>query len=318
MAFFKFLDRRFVSHLASGRIRLGNLMRYRLLEVITGDRWIGDIEEGHAVTSVSGRHEPDDPNPELLSRLKEAGVLGGDFSQSRISISNMRIGTSLQGYVFCFSSGDLSELTRYMSDPSRAYAYDGCVRISDPELLTRRLGQARPVTAPPFDTFDLFLNPVSYSDRPDDFLGVGVTQADTFVKRPIYSAQREWRVFLQPTGLHPATPLPDYLDLEIDPAGLFVPVDIDVSPADVSPVRPIARDELVGMLKAVISDSNAGAEKPRSAEDRFRQNRAAVLSAYWQLREREGLGSPDLDRYIARNAADYVIIRALRDFLLGL
>jgi hypothetical protein len=119
-----------------------------------------------------------------------------------LNVENFRIITKVDCFVLCFSAGRLDELIEAMCAPERLqYAYDGCVSINSPEGLAQAIFEEGVIDGTPVrDNFEVLLAPVWYGSSKNDFMGLGVTSANPFVKRPVYSGQQEVRIVLLPRG----------------------------------------------------------------------------------------------------------------------
>lgn len=201
--FYKFLDKKYVAGTQAGKLKFGRLRYYQLLEVFTGDQWIGDRNEGVATTKVNATMREGDPQDAvLLQRLSEAGVLKlGSGGGACVEMHGVIIRNVVDCFVFCFSAGEIEHLASSMSSPCRAkYAYDGCLRLLDPNEIAQRIWAYGMVDGKPLPELfkSLHLGPVSYEWAERDLSDGPIASGDPFVKSAGYIEQREWRFVLIP------------------------------------------------------------------------------------------------------------------------
>jgi len=130
MAYYKFLHSQHINLLLEGRFRFGRLRYYQLLEAVTKNQWIGDMDEGCAINFID--HvvlQAGDGRDAIRSRLVEAGLtVAADASLTLYDSCTI---SHLDCFVFSVSRGELNLLTSSMCSPDKPdYAYDACVRIS--------------------------------------------------------------------------------------------------------------------------------------------------------------------------------------------
>jgi hypothetical protein len=181
---YKFLDSIYIDNLLRGQIHFRRLVYYRLMEVVTKDYWIGDASEGVALTKIENLSiGPDAPDPLSQRRLAEAGIIRMVEGAS-VSIRDCTIVNEVDCFVFCFSLGDLKQLTNIMCDPDRPdYAYDGCVSLAEPAALADAILHMGIVDGSPVgDKFVVSVGPVDYELAEHDFLKDGVAPANPFKK----------------------------------------------------------------------------------------------------------------------------------------
>jgi hypothetical protein len=293
MGQYKFLDSRYIDCLLGGQIRFGRLMYYRLLEVINKDPWIGDASEGVTVTTID--HVSISPD---ASRLQETSPIRlGDASPfTSFTITDARFVQEMNDcFVFCFSLGDLTQLTQTMCDPDRPdYAYDGCVSIVEPCSLADTILHTGIVDGKRIkDGFNVSVGRVNYELFVHDFLKEGgVAPADPFRKHPRYSAQQEVRVVLHP---HTTSNADNSLTVTVaDPTILFkeqfrcLPLPKSTtSKATQGQRSPL---DLFNVISAAIGYNDDFRVVPwvtaaRDETDRvFELSRDDILGAYWALR----------------------------------
>ena len=200
--YYKFLDKKYVSSTIEGSLKFGRLRYYQLLEIMTGDQWIGDRNEGVARTKVTATLQ--EGNPEhavLLDRLSKTGFKLGPGSSAELR--DVTIRNELDCFVFCVSEGELAQLAASMSAPERAqYAYDSCLQLRDPQEIMQRLWAQGFVDGQPLPALfkSLHFGQVSY-DWAERDLGDGpAASGDPFVKSSRYTEQRERRFVLVPNA----------------------------------------------------------------------------------------------------------------------
>jgi hypothetical protein len=201
--FYKFVEKRYVPPLLEGRFRFGRLRYYQLRELATGDMWIGDRNEGVGLTKLNGTIYGSNPDHgPLFKRLEDARVLraeGGDLSA--FSFSDISIRNEVDCFVFCIAEGDLEQLSCFTAAPAQPrYAYDGCVLLSDPAEIARRMWHRGTVNGVPLQLqfSQIAFGQVRYDWVERDLADGPAASGDPFEKSSGYEAQREWRFVLYP------------------------------------------------------------------------------------------------------------------------
>ena len=172
-SYYKFLSEEHLAAFMSGAIRMGGFDTYSLLEIITGDRWIGDREESRAITR--------------LDRL----------STRQIFVKNSSFVSMSYGYCFSLSVGNFERLRDAMINSLSPYKYDACIEILNMPQFLRRLGLALEKTFPNFREMGFEAKTVTYSDagnQHDAKHWNDYNSHNPFSKPTIYSDQKEFRV----------------------------------------------------------------------------------------------------------------------------
>lgn len=187
MAFYKFLRDEHVDGLCGGSIRMGSLGFYRVLELLSGDSWIGD--------KADARTE---------YRIKDTVLHNPDGSLA-LSMKGNIVVTYAKGYVFSFSEGMFDDLYREFSVPQRgAPGYASAVEILHPRKLLRAFTWARCTSGRHAgkrlpEIGKLHVGKVAYDEVPPEIDPFGrlPTASSGFVKHGRFAKQREWRIFLE-------------------------------------------------------------------------------------------------------------------------
>jgi hypothetical protein len=318
MGQYKFLESQYINDLLEGKIFSGRLIYYRLLEIVEQNRWIGDKSEGVAVTTADNLCvSPDAPNPALRKKLEEDHIThigeGASFS-----MTNSKFICENDCFVFCFSSGDLKQLTETMCDapPDPECAYDGCVSIVDPLALAKAIYDSGQLDGKLIrDNFSIsppkLVNYETAVER--DYLKGGIAPADPFKKDLLYKPQQEMRIVLTPH--HPIEG--DSITITVDNPDALFREEFRDRPIGMKANRP--HDERKpAELKKVLSDAlqiwddfpgHIGDERTIA----FDSHRAEIVQAYWKLRKTY----PDakLDGAFARSDQACHVCNRLRAYL---
>jgi hypothetical protein len=136
---YKFLHSKHIDDvLLRGAVKIGGLPHYRGLEA--NSQWIADKLEGlveldlapMVITETENKFEPLLPD-ELKGRAIRLETGGKAIIEAPISISAPDV------YLFCASTGDLTDLTDAMCREPQNDPYDACIRITDIGFLAHRL-----------------------------------------------------------------------------------------------------------------------------------------------------------------------------------
>jgi hypothetical protein len=188
---FKFLSQEHVDAFISGSIRMGGFDTYSLLELISGDQWIGDKQESRSVTFVD------------------------NVSNAHVSIRGNIIISRNYGYCLSLSHGDIEQLSDAMANSDSPYRYDACIEIINPHKFMRRLASA-------LDRIFSNFGKMGFEGRAVTYAGTGNEHAannfdnhnpyDPFLKPEKYSAQAEYRIVVL---MDQADQKHNYLQLQI-------------------------------------------------------------------------------------------------------
>jgi hypothetical protein len=198
--YYKFLNKCHIPTTVKGQFRFGRLRYYQLLEMVTGDEWIGDRHDGLGTTNVTIRLEGNPGEDALRKRLSDARIISAG-SETKVSITGLKIINEIDCFVFCFSKGDLNQLVENMCSAERAdYAYDGCLQLKNPEEIRRRRWNEGKVEGRPLnELFEIAIfDEVRYDGKESEFVSAPIAPADPFVKLRKYTSQQEWRFVLKP------------------------------------------------------------------------------------------------------------------------
>lgn len=130
MAYYKFLQSQHINLLLGGKFRFGRLRYYQLLEAVTEDQWIGDMDEGRAINLIDRVVlQAGDGQEAIRTRLVDAGI--NVDANASLTLYDSQTISDLDCFVFSVSRGELSLLKSAMCSPEKPdYAYNACVRIS--------------------------------------------------------------------------------------------------------------------------------------------------------------------------------------------
>lgn len=217
----------YVGTFCGGSVLFRPLSYYRILEVATGDRRIGDRTEGvlrwTKANSLAG--EDSGVGNFKLQLDVTAGTLGMSggpklvaYAQNPDGFAYCRGGSPsitytqiTDGYAFCFSKGELDKLWLVMCDPADVDPYDAAIEILDLQSFIWHLyftGEFRIGSQPLMyvrDVFRLEWSRVQYrtstderDDRPVSEKVPLLAGGKPFVKGMDYESQSEWRIVLYP------------------------------------------------------------------------------------------------------------------------
>lgn len=181
LPFLKFLEYKHVPSLLSGNLRFGSLQKYRILEILSGDSWIGDRREGLVVNFIEQR-------------------VRTDTRGNTISENMSKYIRHVEAWAFCMSMGSIYDLVIAMARTSPAYSYDSCTSISDIQILVDRVKNASYSEGRISDFFGVYSRFCVYRSTPevnfvqnDNFAG-----PNPFLKDLQYIPQCEYRILLVP------------------------------------------------------------------------------------------------------------------------
>lgn len=180
-----------------GCLRVGNARYYRLLELVSGDEWIGDKAEATAVGDTGPLSiTPSNSDPKTLQMLEDNRIANISPGSSFIVKDGVKIISYAHCYIFSFSVGVLENLKSIMCDTTRPqYAYNGCLEILDIEGLCECLWSKGKVDEKPLQEFFTKMEhgAVKYSGQLNDPWSAPI-QADPFLKAQKYTSQSEYRI----------------------------------------------------------------------------------------------------------------------------
>ncbi|MET3762699.1 hypothetical protein [Sphingomonas sp. UYEF23] len=288
MGLYKFMHFADRPKVEAGSLRFGRIRYYQLLEAMTGDSHIGDRGEGKSTNFVRPMTLKSDSPSEVIERLSGIFSLGPNSSGNSITITGgLEIQQQDDAYVFSMAEGDLPTLVSSMCHEDRAsYAYDGCVEVIDRARLVSLIRGTKIAGLNVADHFHVAIDRVHYTDAVGDHIYQPLLPS-VFRKSTTYSYQSEVRIALQPkTGLHPALDK-DALIIQVNPEGLFVTRDIDVSAASHVPKTEENLEEALEILR-----SNSWPAR----SDCTPEERLLIRNAYWALRQAGKFQDDELDR----------------------
>lgn len=337
MSLYRFLDSQHVSGILNGQIRVGNLNYYRLLEIVTGDKWIGDKEEGIARNTLSAISiTPENRDSKTLEILEENNIAqiapGSTFICSQINIIS---------YVNCFiwsmSLGELRDLKPIMTNPENSlYTYNSCIEIMNVAAFSRHLMTYGTINGEPAGKLftNIGQNRVEYLGNEGD-LRNGKIQASPFLKSPIYKTQAEFRFafYLRNPSKE------DHIFIDFPEPQKFIRHVFteerkkeEATPKDL----PSAKDLITVLNDALERHDNrkqlsteahyrlSGEEYSKQSslldkefEDDFYQNHfQSIVQAYWGLREK-GHKSSRMDDELCNMHSVYHFHHTLAEYLYG-
>jgi hypothetical protein len=280
---YKFLKSEHVDGLVKDRnIRFGRLNYYRLLEVATGDQWIGDKTEGIAETKVETEYSAEKPDPVAEQRLKDAGLLSStDGITPTVSITGTVIHDHVDCFVFSFSRGEFDKLRAVMCNPDRPdYSYDACVQILNAEALVTALRENGRVGLGGerlSEHFDVEMGRVRYDRAVHDFSVAGVAPGDPLVKDARYEEQSEVRIILLPKGQVRG----DFVFVRLPFAeSPFAEVARDLAVVSLAPGDDRTEEELLRVLKEAF-ESIDRVERDRDGTPEEREERRRIYEVHF-------------------------------------
>lgn len=295
MGFYKFLDSKDVGFILNGSLRFGRFQKYRLMELLSGDDWIGDRREGLATTLI--KHE--------FARVGNSTSYGSYNTYVRY----------FEGYALCFSHGDYDAVRKAMMIDA-PYPYDGCVAIADLERLLQAIANGVHPGGRVGDDFGIYYGPCTYEEKPEVCtIEMGEPEEpNPFLKDPKYKAQSEFRILLQPRS---RMRMLDDLPVKIvSPAGLFSKMPVEPTNR-LAPLRfQMRREDAIAALKAILKEKKVEAEEMTLGERRERLS-SAFREAYGSLRFGHDSGSPSLDGFLIMPTVPMSTIFRLVDSLLS-
>jgi hypothetical protein len=292
---YKFLNASDAPHVLGGSLKLGSLSKYRLMEALTGDGWIGDRQEGIAITH----------------RTEE-------FRDGYRGYNNRYI-RHIEGYLFCASHGDIGRLRQSMMVDA-PISYDGCIEIVSGYTLFELIKAAPYLNGSVADYFTVGAAPCRYEEIPPIHMGGpgANVRPNPFLKSLRYASQSEFRIFLQPRD---EVPRHDDLFLTIEvPDGLFrLQPPGNLGPRMANPFE-MEREAAIAELTNVMDIWDAGPGRLNSGdggeEELHEQLLPQLCRAYGALRFTHDLRSLMLDTVlVAPPPHPSMIYNGLRWFL---
>lgn len=281
---YKFLDQQHVALLLAGKMKFGRLMRYRLLEIASGDRWIGDVREGVAITHVAEANLADLAQAPLKVALEEAGFIRA-VPGAPVVVNGVRIVQEVDAFICSFSSGEFAPLHEVMCRSPDRPNYTAAVEVLDQDALVSRVeAGVLPCGRPVKDVFHVECGRVVYDGHEADWNGA-LMGAHPYRKEGAFEGQHEWRVVL-----YPREPVGgDYVDLQIDAAELFVQIQVEAIFVDDRDWRPTP-----AVAAALIrQEQEVERNGPRPADWYQRQDNRDLVASYFVLRHDGGCQAAD-------------------------
>jgi hypothetical protein len=313
--FVKFMRSVDVDKILAGSILFRPLRYYRILEIVSGDRWIGDRSEGvsHWIENNPLASEPSDSgkisvNIDVASGAIEmsgppkgvSGIVMTSGVADNIHSMGMSEGSSanlrahvVDGFAFCFSKGDLDSLWPVMCRQTDDDPYDAAVEINDLYRFVINLyffGTLHIKHEPVIrvcDFFTLNWGPIQYRSGTNRHDGAPVSKkvpltgrGIQFIKSIEYQKQSEWRILLYPRKVlyH------SFLPVVVPHIGQLVQVRRR-SPFDGNPPLSVAERDMrdCKMVLDELSEEGLGhriAESLEVREEVFRKVAKVYLAAY--------------------------------------
>lgn len=268
---FKFLDKAHAGLVASGHLRFGDLRRYRLMEVVFADQWIGDREDGVAISDLGPMRISDDvSDQEDREKAARLGIIGNMGKGSAIEIGRTVFRHSIDGFAFSCAIGDLDTLAETMCRSEGRPNYDACVRIKNVEELARRVTEQVEALHP--GTFKVKYGPIDYL-RGHAGQVAEPAPADPFKKRAFYAEQAEYRIFLEGR--------PANTDFIVITVGDDIFEEVVVDDPKGKPNSKMSSEEAIAVLEATMAPIGAVLDK------------SSFCLAYWTLRPPGGVARLD-------------------------
>ncbi|WP_156025038.1 hypothetical protein [Sphingomonas phyllosphaerae] len=196
--FYKFVEHKRLDDVASGVFAFGSLYYYRLLEYLSGSRFIGDANEGVTSHQFPSIHVD---NSEKRALALEQGVFVDEKSNASISITHIN---EDNGFVLSLAYGRLADLAPVFAAEHDGYpGYNSAVRISDIEAFTKLLPEAQIIFPSELSgktvgqvCSQIGHRGVSYESA--SFVGLhrDARYGSAFIKNPFFEEQAEYRIRL--------------------------------------------------------------------------------------------------------------------------
>lgn len=286
MGFYRFVESRHLDSVLRGELRFTALAYYRLMEMVYEDEWIGDSQEGQAISRIKSLSlaAGEDQNG-LRKKLEAVGLMLGQNVDLKISNTNFTFEEN--GFILSFAVGELEDLKQSMWRDS----YDACLSFTDIEALASYVyqhgtdGQGRKAS-------DLFYEPVVdavvYGVNEVDLLAVEKhLEGSPLLKREKYINQKECRIFFKPK-----------IDLDVDvvtfalnvPDGYIVEEFRNTAPPQIKKwiepeTFPDPFGKLVEMGLAIKSVRRSHDELTNDKKELITSYVRVAKFAYWQLRQ---------------------------------
>ncbi|MFS2010352.1 hypothetical protein ACCD06_10815 [Azospirillum sp. CT11-132] len=309
MGIYRFLNKEHVGSLLNGCLRFGSLQRYRLLEEIKGDKWIGDRREYVSESLIEKASSNSPADRDLFKSLKNDGAISVNGS-CEVVIQNVKIIKNGNGFVFSMCAGEIEELKESMCNPKDDSAYDACIEIKNVELLCAKIWSHGTVDGTPIPDlfFSISHDRVAYDWDIASYIPYG-TFPSPFKKLPSYQKQSEYRIFLEPKTNIAKNHIFIRLNDKVD---LFKEIDLSLSPRETydqkESIRELQDEVYLDSIKILTFYLlEAATMKRRIFSDDDRANiRKSIYLNYWTLRERnpEMYQDNDIDNYIQYRCPD--------------
>lgn len=193
MKLYRYMKRAHAELAKEGRFRLGRLLKYQLIECVTGDDSIGDSHEGLSRTILTATVKGADQQGELKN-LTGIGVAG----EGTVKFNNVRLIDLMDFYVLCCTMHSPDDA------PNLDGGYDACVKITNDQEFFQTLYQNGVEARTGRAICELFPSAacgiVSYDWAEGSYSNGLITSPDPFLKRPQYRDQAEVRFVLEPAS----------------------------------------------------------------------------------------------------------------------
>jgi hypothetical protein len=200
LGYFKFLDAEHIGYYTEhNTLQFSRLHYFRILEVATGDRIIGDSKEGYKGNFIPHLEMNSQTSPEEKAHWHQNTGLGFT-GEGTFTLTNVPIHSFVECYILSFSYGDFEELKRAMCTEAEAqYAYDACFEIKDMQVLCDAIENEGLVDGRPLkELFTVHCCKVRYEQTAtNNVFGVrDVESGNPCVKDISYADQSEFRIIL--------------------------------------------------------------------------------------------------------------------------
>lgn len=193
MILYRYMKRVHAELAKEGRFRLGRLLKYQLIEYVTGDDSIGDSHEGLSRTILTATVKGGDQQGKLKN-LTGIGVAG----EGTVEFNNVQCIDLMDFFVLCCTMHSPVEA------PNLDGAYDACIKITNDQEFFQTLYQKGVEAGTGRAICELFPSAacgvVNYDWIEGDYSKGHVTSPDPFLKRPQYRDQAEVRFVLEPAS----------------------------------------------------------------------------------------------------------------------
>ncbi|WP_155839334.1 hypothetical protein [Hyphomonas chukchiensis] len=289
---YKYLSSQFTDKLAGGSFRIGNARLYRLLEVATGDRNIGDRDEASGETVLERMEVGNGDIPAEEERKRaDAAKIGMVISEGvkDVLITDFIDRTHIPCFLFCASRSQTHLSPDSKSTTFLSPEYNSVVRFPSLVHVAQSLYAYGTVHGHPQvegksvrDVFDVTTGFVTYSNQAYAEKYLTGFRVDVLNKKPFYEYQNEARIVFIPRPEYTGLRI-DYLTIECPQAGANTNVSIFASSPENTSTPQQHLDHLAALVRIHLYCRMAG-QRHSGATDLILQRPPASLEDKLELR----------------------------------